>query len=75
MSLLKVKTFFYLENSSDVVSGERSEETVSAVGADKPPVVALLQNVDDVTFSNLQLVRVHGPVVEHCAISKKVCRH
>lgn len=40
-----------LEDSSDVVAGESSEEAVSCVGANKPAIVALLQDVNQIALA------------------------
>lgn len=45
-----------LVDASDVVAGESSEEAVSCVGANKPAIVALLQDVNQVALAKLQFV-------------------
>lgn len=62
----------YLVNSSDVIAGKGAEEAVSRVGADKPTVVALLQDINQIAFSKLQLVRVDRSVVENRPIPTKI---
>lgn len=62
--------FFWLIDSSYVVSGKRSKKTISRICADKPAVIALLKNVDQVAFSKLQFIGVDRPVVENRTVSK-----
>lgn len=45
-----------LVDASDVVTGKSSEEAVSRVCADKPAIVALLQDVNQVALAKLQFV-------------------
>lgn len=68
---MKLITLLSLVDTPDVVAGEGSEEAVTRVGTNKPSIIALLQNVDDVAFSKLQFVRIDGSVVIGCTIPKR----
>lgn len=62
--------FIWLIDSFYVVSRESSKKTISRICSDKPAVIALLENVDQVAFSQLQLIGVDRSIVEYCAVSK-----
>lgn len=62
-------TKYFLEDTSDVVARESAKEPIARVGTDKPSVVALLKDVDDVPFVKLQFVGVVRAIIEHCSVS------
>lgn len=57
-------------DTSHVVSGKGTKVAVTLIRTNEPAIVALLQNVDRVALTQLQLVGIHWTVIEHGAIAK-----